>query len=469
MAAHLETEEIGSYIKYNAIFRKYFFYPLLLLIPMFFVSCSSSKPTPIIETKVAPVVAPIPAPISAVFDSEPEHIPVSSSIPNTKAVNLTPLSTYNDEWVNNKPDGASFSNAYTRLLIISKLPADGGDNSDTTILPYVKRHLFVRALAGKDFSVNLTANVTVGAFESTIPLATIGHQSNSDGEKWNRVIHHSKSNFPLFLVKADGSTSVPVIKLSVNGTKSYTSRGAAAAVQVALGIARATGQTTSVVTQLSEQSTKDKARAIDDAISKLFSSGITEEHWTDRDLRAWSTSDENQPRGVIVNFRIPSDEEDWNSPLLEVGSWTITFDYPRPSIFSDWRICSTDALPRCTIDRPSAEKKVREEINAGQVLNYKLINENQGVDTIRAFISQQDWYISAQVGLVNKDENIVKETASTMCRRITNEITGLGLNGFDASIVLWAVVHGMPLPTNIDFTTIKECNASLSTIEINRQ
>lgn len=419
------------------------------------------------SNRIYPVIVPMLNTNSDVLREssfpEPEH-----NLPTPKAVNLTPFSTYNDEWVNNKPDGASFSNAYTRLLIFSALPADGENNNNTNILPYVGRPWLVRALIGKDFSVNLTANVTVGAFESTIPLATIGHQSNSDGEKWNRVIHHSKSNFPLFLVKTDGSASVPVIKLSVNGTKSYTSRGAAAALQIALGIARTTGEAPSVITQLSEQSTKDKARAIDDAISKLFSSGITEEHWTDRDLRTWSINN-NQPRGVVVNFRIPSDEDDWNSTLLDVGNWTITFDYPRPSIFSDWRICSTNTLPRCTINRSSAEKNITKEIDAGQVLNYKLINGNQELDTIRAFLSQQDWYISAQVGLVSKDKKIVQETAANMCRRITNEITGLGLNGFDASIVLWSVVNGMPLPTDIDFKKIKECNTSLSFIDKNRQ
>ena len=110
-------------------------------------------------------------------------------------------------------------------------------------------------------------------------------------------------NFPLFLVKTDGSASIPTVKLSVKGTKSYSSRGAATAVQVALGVAQASGQPASVVTRISEQSTKDKARAVDDAISKLFGSGITEEHWSDRDLRTWSISEKHQPRGVRVTFR----------------------------------------------------------------------------------------------------------------------------------------------------------------------
>lgn len=387
-----------------------------------------------------------------------------------KLVNLTPLSTYDDEWNKHTPAGASFSGAYTRLLIMSQLPANGEGESATEVLRYKERWWLRRALFGKEFSINLTAKVIVGGFESTVPLATIGHQSNSDGEQWSRVIHHSKANFPLFLVKADGSASVPVIKLSVNGTKSYTSRGAAAAVQVALGVARGTGQVASVVTRLSEQSTKDRARVVDEAISKLFASGVTEEHWTDRDLRAWSVDSNNRPRGVLVTFSIPGDEQDWNSEPLKVGSWTITFDHPRPSIFSDWRICSTDTLPRCAKNRSDAEKNVHREINSGQVLNYSLVNDNQGLGTIRAFISQQDWYISAQAELANS--NTASATAASLCKRITNEITGLGLNGFDAAIVLWAVVNGMPLPTlpkGFKFSEIDGCKNVIAAIDNDRK
>lgn len=383
-------------------------------------------------------------------------------------VNLTRLSTYEDEWTDaaNTPTGASFSGAYTRLLIVGELDADQSPAGTTTDLLYSQRPWLARAFVGKDFSINLTANITVGTFESTVPLATIGHQSNSDGEQWSRVVHHSKANFPLFLVKTDGSASVPVVKLSANGTKSYSSRGAAAAIQVALGVARATGQAPSVITRLSEQSTKDKARAIDDAISKLFASGVTEEHWTDRDLRTWSASNKEKPRGVRIKFRIPKDEQDWNSEYLDVGTWTVTFDHPRPSIFSDWRICATNTLPRCAIGRPEAEKNVHKELDAGQVLNYKLVAGDQGLGTIRAFLSQQDWYISAQAGLAS--QGTANATGASFCRRIRNEITGLGLNGFDAEIVVWAVANGMPLPSTANLATIDDCKASITAVNNHR-
>ncbi len=386
-----------------------------------------------------------------------------------KAINITPLSTFADEWQAKDAAGGDFSGAYTRLMIYSDIASSDANNSGKVEeLPYKDRWLVTRALFGKEFSINLTAQVTVGVYEATIPLATIGHQSNSDGESWSRAIHHSKSNFPLFLVRNDGSASVPTIRIGVAGTKTFNSRGAAAAVQVALGVARATSASTAVVTRLSEQSTKDKARAVDDAISKLFSSGIAEDHWTDRDLRTWRVKDD-RPLGAKVSFGIPTDEQSWNAQAHEVGSWTITFDFPRPSIFSDWRICGANTkLPRCAASRAEAERKVHREIDPGEVLSYPILPSTDGLGTIRSIVSHQDWYAGAQAGLSSTDAKLAREAASGLCRRIRNEITGLGLNGFDAAIVTWAVIQGMPLPSTSAFDTTPDCNKTLTTIASNR-
>ena len=402
-------------------------------------------------------------------DNVPPSLPATEKAPRSPVpIDVTPFSTYQDQWANNDPAGKWFADAYTKVTISSDILADkkaepnSGDQPEA--LPYKKRSWILRALLGQEFSINLTAKVVVGTFESTFPLATLGHQSNSDGEQWSRIIHHSMSHSPLFLVKSDGSASVPIVKLSVNGTNSYSSRGAATALQTVLGVARATSQPASVVTRLSEQSTKERARAVDDAISKLFGSGITEEHWSDRDLRTWSLPKNNNPRGIRVVFRIPGDEENWNSELFEVGAWTITFDYPRPSIFSDWYVCDTDAFPRCAKTRKEAESKVHGEIDSNEVLNYVLVNGNQGLGTIRAYISQQDWYTSAQANLVNPA--LAANTAASLCRRIRNEITGLGLNGFDAAIVVWAVTQGMPMPNGApNFRNIGDCEVSIGSIE----
>lgn len=379
----------------------------------------------------------------------------------SKSVSLTRLSQYKDQWLTTPPASLSFADTYTRLVIHSELSEDRGNEAENQ---YQGRKWYSRAIIGTDSSINLTANISVGGFEASVPLATIGHQSDSDGEQWSRVLHHSRLNFPLFLVRGDGGASVPSVKVTAKGTRSYSSRGAAAAVQIALGVLQATSQAPSVVTRLSEQSTKDRARAVDDAISKLFASGITEEHWTDRDLRNWSAA-EGKPTGVRVQFTIPSNDNDWVTDR-PVGTWTITFDYPRPSIFADWRICAGESLPRCAKNRGEAEKNVKSELNSGQVLNYPLVYGAQGIGTIRAFLTQQEWYATTQAELAKPET--FKASAPTFCRRVVNDITGLGLNGFDAGIVLWAVVNGMPLPSGIDFKKVDDCAKVLNAIDKDR-
>jgi len=390
------------------------------------------------------------------------HPPAPSPLVNstTEAIDVTPLSSYEDEWNEAQAEGADFADAYTRLVIYSDL-AQNEPNVDKK-LAYEGRHWLARALVDKDYALNLTVKVIAGAFEATVPLATVSLQSGSKGEKWARTIRHDRQSFPLFLVPSSGGAATPTLGFSVSGDRSYESRAAAAALQVALGIAKLADPDAPVVTTLTEKKGREQARAVDDAISQLFSSGLSEEHWTDRDLRLWRVN-QGRPRGAKVTFRIPTDSKDWNSSAANVGTWTVTFDFPRPSVFSDWRICGTVGLPRCATSRAEAEAKAIRELDPSQVLNYSIAPGEQGLGSIRAFIAQKDWYIAAQVALATPGKQ--GAAASTLCRTLANEVTRLGLNGLDAAIVVWAVAEAMPLPEHTSLGTAPDCQRSIARIE----
>ena len=68
-----------------------------------------------------------------------------------EVTNLTPLSTYKDEWTKNTPAGASFAGAYTRLLILSELPADGDITGITSPLLYNERYWWWRGFLVENF------------------------------------------------------------------------------------------------------------------------------------------------------------------------------------------------------------------------------------------------------------------------------------------------------------------------------
>jgi len=380
-----------------------------------------------------------------------------------KYISITPFSAYtapDDSKVDNKE---GFSDSYTRVIIQGHVFADKQSTLDSpptgtapeeTFLPYEPRGWLRRALVGKEFSMNLTAKVVIGSIEQTIPLVTIGHSSNSEGEKWTRSIHHNASNFPLFLVKGDGSASDPRIRFTVSAANSYASNGAASALGVALQVAKATSSAPTVITRLTSDSTKTEAQAIDNAISKLFGSALAEEHWTDRDLKKQSVNTTNA-HGALVQFSIPADESDFQSKPIPLGKWQITFDSPRPSIFVDWRVCS-DSLPRCKPFPAAAKAAVVEDIDSGEVLNYKLVPSNPQLATVRAYLGGLDWYSTAITLFATQKGAELDAAANAFCRRVVNEVTGLGLNGFDAGAVLWAVYVGMPAVFP-DFSKVESC------------
>lgn len=394
------------------------------------------------------------------FGNAPNAEPKQAST----AINITPFSTFTDDWPVDTASGTEFSDAYTKLVIYSDISAGEGGGA-SGIMKYESRHWLQRSVSRRDYSINLTAKVTAGAFEATLPLATVSHQSSKEGEEWIRTIHHSKQSFPLFLVPANGGASSPTVRLTVAGDRSYGSNALALAVQVATNIGRISASPSRVITTLSEKSAKDQARALDDAVSKLFGSKLLEEHWSDRDLRNWQTGN-GRPRGAKIDFHVPGGSGNWNSSSRLVGTWTVTFDYPQPSVFADWRICAETAAPRCAGTRASAEQRVRKQVNAGQILNFPIASGEQSMSSIRAYLAQRDWFTGAQADLANSGSR--SRAASTMCRMIINEITSIGLNGFDAGLVIWAVARGMPMPDANALTTAAECEPHIKAVDASK-
>jgi len=66
---------------------------------------------------------------------------------------------------------------------------------------------------------------------------------------------------------------------------------------------------------------------LDSAINKLFASNLEEDQSAEGDIRYWGN-------GLTVEFKIPRSEGSLSDPVT-IGTWTVTFDSPRPSIFSD--------------------------------------------------------------------------------------------------------------------------------------
>jgi len=314
-----------------------------------------SSPSPKrIEVKEAPSV---PKPVE-----EPVTVPLPTPAAANETTAATPLSV-TPLIAFTKPGVASnndFRDCYTRILISNSMNPSSkgkGGGGNSALLPYNERWAIRRYAWGYKRDVSLTAKIRIGEYESITPLMTLSHQSDKDGQYWCRSVSQMLLDFPLFLVKEDGGANVPDIRFSLVGNKDRQSNMAAIGLLAVTTAVQQVNPSAKVLTKLTEQSTKDAARAVDGAIGKLFSSGIKEEHVTDCDFRTWDSGN-----GIKVILSIPKDEDgDWDtSDLHPVGEWIVSFDEPRPSIFSDRRICKS-GNNLCSADRHTALKAVYED------------------------------------------------------------------------------------------------------------
>jgi hypothetical protein len=342
---------------------------------------------------------------------------------------------------------ARFSGAYTRLVIASE-NGSGAAAGQASTFPYQSRTMLGRFFLGVHYSINLSAKVTAGSFVATVPLVTMDHVSNSDvGEAFTRIVYHSAENFPLFLVRRDGTNSIVSIQFTVKASDQYQSTAAGTALEVAQSVARTVAPQTAVLTTLTQQTTKDISAALDKTISQLLATSIDEEQWYDNDIRYWSPPTTSNPGGVSVTFQIPDSEGAWtDTPTKTVGFWRVNFADPRPSVFSDIQICAA-APPggRCQPTFDEAARVAQQEANPEEVLSFQLISNAQSLGTVLAYLKQLDWFSTAVTRFGRGSAKPSEDDVGDFCRSIKTAIAGLGLNAVDAGIVTAAVRDGVPL------------------------
>jgi hypothetical protein len=350
------------------------------------------------------------------------------STPGIDISRITPFSLIQQDFEGTAKD--YFSNAYTRLLVVSPVARPGATSAaDQQALQYQKRWWLTRFFMGRHSSTNLSIKVTVGSFTATVPIATIDHISNaSDGENFTRIVYHRAEDFPLFLVKRDGTSDIVSIRSSVRVSDQLQSGAAGTALSVTQSAIRLVAPQSAVLTTLTTQSSKDKATAVDAAINKLFSTNLDEEQWADNHILFWGN-------GASITFSIPYPEGNLVKPV-PMGKWTVAFESPRPSIFSDIFICESkeqaDTKMRCEVTFDKAAALAEGEVNPADVLAFKLAEGAAELGTVDAYVKKQPWYITGVKAFANtpKDTDV-----ASFCTAARNAIAGLDLNSVDQGII----------------------------------
>lgn len=346
---------------------------------------------------------------------------------------------------------------YTRLMVRGNLESNAKPDATGELaapeggrpMKYEPRYWITRAIWGKETATNFSLTFKIETHEQVASLVTIGWQSNTNGEKWERVISHSDYSFPYFLVRNDGSSSVPKLTFKLKSDNTYQSRGLAAALSVALQVADKLVREPTVVNTLASQASREKAQAADAAISQLFGTSIVEQLTTERDLAPTRNSHPFAlgDAGVEVRLLLPVEEGDYRAEPKPVGSWYVGFDDPKPSIFSPVRICapaSTAGSEYCAEDVIKGEQRVASGLRASEVLAFLLTPPPGAAITVEAYLRSRPYVQSSILLFESTDAAIKLRAYDTLCQNVVNDIVKLGLNDFDGRIVLWALAKGMP-------------------------
>ena len=320
------------------------------------------------------------------------------------------------------------------------------DDTDAS-MGYPPTGIFSRYFVQPQRSVTVTARLSAGGFVVTAPLLSLSQSGGRTGDTWSRTIYSRSEDFQWFLVKRDGSNSVLSAQFTLNAAKSIQFQGAVTGLNVAVSLARELAPQGTLLTELTANSAKTRADALDKTISSLFAMTIAETHAVDLDFRHWRKS-----QSLKLDVSVPA-ESTINGQVSPVGSWALTLEAPRPSIFADIRICSKGEDSSCVDDPTKAKAKVIEDVRAADVLSFSVIPltpPNTSLGTIATFISQHDGFSTGVASIAAEKEAKLGSpvTASLagaqLCKDILQWTSSLGFSSLDQDIILWSVATGMP-------------------------
>lgn len=322
-----------------------------------------------------------------------------------------------------------------------------GDDQTNDSMGYPPTGIFSRYFVQPQRSVTVSANLSAGAFVATVPLLSLSHAGGRTGDVWNRTVYSRIEDFQWFLVRRDGSNSVLSARFTLSATKSIQFQGAVTGLNVAVALARQLAPQGTLLTELTANSAKTRADALDKTISNLFAMQIAEVHAVDLDVRKWSRND-----ALTLGVSVPSGP-DINGNVKPVGIWTLSLEGPRPSIFADVRICPPKEGSSCVEEPGKAKEKVIGSVRASDVLSFPIIPltpPNAALGTIATYISQHDGF-STGIASIMAEKDAGAGTPATgslasaqICKSVLQWTSALGFSSLDQDIILWAIATAMP-------------------------
>lgn len=367
----------------------------------------------------------------------------------------------------------------------SDRPRDYGRESRPGIL---------RWLIGKDRSVIASVNVEMHDpdVKFTIPLAAFGYEGRvGKGESWTTDVVSDDQSQPFFRIGPSTSATIAVSAKSSTNVEVRATSSILGAVRTISSIVSPGG---SLVTSLNEQPLAEKASAIDNALSSIWSETKEEKQISGRQLSEWYEGAYFLIQVTVPDF-VRTKKDDAEVP--NTRWYKLQLSCPRYSIFDPKPACEdnskptldpktqyrNDGLGYATWQFQEAVERLYYRVSAQQILNYPL---SQG-KTLQEFLASQSYYTRflrlgeptrkqgdndtppQQTDPARGGETALAPSAdngsggsetptprsrgdySSFCRSTVDALYGAKLSSFDARLGLWAAVVG-----SLDLVTLND-------------
>ncbi len=352
----------------------------------------------------------------------------------------------------------------------------------------------LRLFVGHDLSVISSLRIDLRDPETTfvIPLANFAYQGRAGkGQSWSTDLVSDDQTQAFFRISA--LTSARIV-LTAKASRAIEVQAAGTVLNALRDISSLVSPGAALITSLNRESIQQTSRALDSALSSIWSESIGETTGTARQL-----SERYPGARFIIQLTVPAfvkgrlSPGEKPDPEARFTRWyELTLSCPRRSIFSSEVACerrSADSSAR-------ALTALRSRVTAQQVINFRIAAGK----TVQQYLSDQDWYArflrkgdkapgnetqsaSSTTGAkgnnsttnparlqeaLRTDESGGQEAPvapatqaatsygaettsarsesdyAALCNSIVNVLYAAGLSRLDAQIGLWGVVTGSP-------------------------
>lgn len=359
-----------------------------------------------------------------------------------------------------------YSDLYARFVLqpdypeIQGVPADG-DRSPMRSYKLERRSWLSRLFVEKSKSIIAVAKIDVldPDLQLTIPLFSVSYASGGKKkDNWVTTLTSSYVRSPLFRI-TPGSRFT--LDLSSKVSEDATSSGASTALSAITNAVQIVAPQAGVLTELSADENKNRAVALDKAISSLLSYSIDENVEFGRMVWSWQPDSSITISGCapflkledplrrtpsqqpLPNLSCAQDKDVAGGVNQLVGRWKLVLTCPQFSAFSSRTLCREDdnGEAKLAVDistsarRKAVHQQIAETVSDSLVLGLSLA-ENV---SLRSFVRSSDNFTGFIAGKTNDSEAYGK-----FCAGVMNDLQMQGLTGLDSALGLRASLRLMP-------------------------